>query len=134
MRNSKNVIMVILIIVILGLLGAQVMATNDDPITNLDNLNLEIGTTNEVNDTTNQEAVNQEVVNEVVNQEVVNYEAPAIVQPDTNIENEEDEPVEGADEKLPQTGVTEDITVMFFIVVCAVSAVYAYKKIRDYNV
>ena len=130
MRNSKNVIMVILIIVILGLLGAQVMATNDDPITNLDNLNLEIGTTNEVNDTTNQEAVNQEVVN----QEVVNYETPAIVQPDTNIENEEDEPVEGADEKLPQTGVTEDITVMFFIVVCAVSAVYAYKKIRDYNV
>lgn len=34
---------------------------------------------------------------------------------------------------LPQTGVTEDITVMFFIAVCAVSAVYAYKKIRDYN-
>lgn len=34
---------------------------------------------------------------------------------------------------LPQTGVTEDITVMFFIVVCTVSAIYAYKKIRDYK-
>lgn len=36
-------------------------------------------------------------------------------------------------DKLPQTGVTEDITVMFFIVVCTVSAIYAYKKIRDYK-
>ena len=35
---------------------------------------------------------------------------------------------------LPQTGVTEDITVMFFIIVCVVSAIYAYKKIRDYNI
>ena len=34
---------------------------------------------------------------------------------------------------LPQTGVTEDIIVMFFIVVCTVSAIYAYKKIRDYK-
>ena len=34
---------------------------------------------------------------------------------------------------LPQTGVTEDITVMFFIIVCVILAIYAYKKIRDYR-
>ena len=34
---------------------------------------------------------------------------------------------------LPQTGVTEDITVMFFIIVCVIVAIYAYKKIRDYK-
>lgn len=33
---------------------------------------------------------------------------------------------------LPDTGV--DYSVMFIIAVFAVSAVYAYKKIRDYNV
>ena len=40
----------------------------------------------------------------------------------------------GTGNTLPKTGVTEDITVMFFIVVCVVSAIYAYKKIRDYNI
>ena len=37
------------------------------------------------------------------------------------------------DEKLPQTGLTEDITIMFFIVLCVASAVFAYVKIRKYN-
>ena len=36
-------------------------------------------------------------------------------------------------EKLPQTGLTEDITIMFFIVLCVASAVFAYVKIRRYN-
>lgn len=36
-------------------------------------------------------------------------------------------------EKLPQTGLTEDITIMFFIVLCVASAVFAYVKIRKYN-
>lgn len=36
-------------------------------------------------------------------------------------------------ETLPQTGLTEDITIMFFIVLCVASAVFAYVKIRKYN-
>lgn len=35
--------------------------------------------------------------------------------------------------KLPQTGI-EDYSLGLIIVVCAVSAIYAYKKIRDYNI
>lgn len=35
---------------------------------------------------------------------------------------------------IPKTGVTEDITVIGFIVVCVGSAVYAYRKVRSYNV
>ena len=33
---------------------------------------------------------------------------------------------------MPNTGV--DYSVVFIIAVCGISAVYAYKKIRDYNV
>ena len=36
-------------------------------------------------------------------------------------------------ETLPQTGLTEDITIMFFIVLCVASAVFAYVKISKYN-
>lgn len=35
---------------------------------------------------------------------------------------------------IPKTGVTEDITVIGFIVVCVGSAVYAYRKVKSYNV
>ena len=35
---------------------------------------------------------------------------------------------------LPQTGVTDGYVVAILVTVCAVSAIYAYKKIRDYNV
>lgn len=35
---------------------------------------------------------------------------------------------------IPKTGVTEDITVIGFIVVCVGSTVYAYRKVRSYNV
>ena len=51
-----------------------------------------------------------------------------IIQPTTNTSTSTNS------ETLPKTGVTEDITVMFFIIVCAISAIYAYKKIRDYNI
>lgn len=35
---------------------------------------------------------------------------------------------------LPQTGVTDGYVVAILVAVCAISAIYAYKKIRDYNV
>lgn len=34
---------------------------------------------------------------------------------------------------LPQTGVTDGYVVAILVTVCAISAIYAYKKIRDYN-
>ena len=35
---------------------------------------------------------------------------------------------------LPKTGVADGYVVAILVGVCAVSAIYAYKKIRDYNV
>ena len=37
-------------------------------------------------------------------------------------------------QKLPQTGVTDGYVVAILVVVCAISAIYAYRKIRDYNI
>ena len=34
---------------------------------------------------------------------------------------------------LPQTGVTDGYVVAILVAVCAISAIYAYKKIRDYK-
>lgn len=35
---------------------------------------------------------------------------------------------------LPQTGVTDGYVVAVLVVVCGISAIYAYRKIRDYNI
>ena len=35
---------------------------------------------------------------------------------------------------LPKTGVTDGYVVAILVTVCAISAIYAYKKIRDYNI
>lgn len=49
-----------------------------------------------------------------------------------NTENSSNNTTDG--NTIPKTGVTEDITVIGFIVVCVGSAVYAYRKVRSYNV
>lgn len=35
---------------------------------------------------------------------------------------------------LPKTGVTDGYVVAILIAVCGISAIYAYRKIRDYNI
>lgn len=115
MSKMKKVMMVVMIVLVSCLLIAmtfEVKATDGgNPIDISGNLDL---TVDDPNGTTEPD-LNSESQNTELNTQVI--------QPDTNVEN-----------TLPQTGVTEDITVMFFIVVCAISAIYAYKKIRDYNV
>lgn len=105
MKNKTMSIIVVLVISLLFVMACEVRATSDNPIT----LNLTTGDTT-ANTTTNA----------VENNTVENTNKTATTTDKGNT--------------LPQTGVTEDITVMFFIIVCAVSAIYAYKKIRDYRV
>lgn len=109
MLKSKKMLITIsaiMIIAIFGMIGLEVYAA-DNPI------NLDITGINQQSDA-NQVATNQTDSNST------------IIQPTTNTST-------NSENTLPKTGVTEDITVMFFIVVCAISAVYAYKKIRDYK-
>lgn len=39
-----------------------------------------------------------------------------------------------ANETLPKTGITEDYAIIAFAVICGVSAIYAYKKVKNYNI
>ena len=124
MLKLKNVVIVLIALLLILGIGMQVMAT--DSTIDLDNLGDLLNNTNSTNttDTTNivtNTASENEVANEVTNT------AGTIVQPEANEEDTSSE------NDLPQTGVTEDITVMFFIVVCVIAAIYAYKKIRDYK-
>lgn len=119
-KFKKIVVLIIAIVLIVGI-SMQVKAT-DDPIdvSNLLSSNT-TGDQNESNTTSNSLYQNS------ISTNTTNTAGGSVVQPDTN-------KTEGSSENnLPQTGVTEDITVMFFIIVCAISAIYAYKKIRDYK-
>lgn len=119
MLKSKKIVvlLVVLLFLVVGI-KTQVNATNTT---------LDLGNMLNSNSTTNDTA--NETTNETTNlttNDTANTTGNEIVQPDTNKEQE-------AENDLPQTGVTEDITVMFFIIVCAIVAIYAYKKIRDYK-
>ena len=114
-KFKKIVVLFITLTLILGVC-LQVKATNST---------LDLGNFLATDSNTTNEAAQNEVQNEVQSNESTNKTEGSVVQPDTN-------KTEGSSENnLPQTGVTEDITVMFFIVVCLISAIYAYKKIRD---
>ena len=118
MLKSKKMMIVIfavVIIAIVGMIGLEVYAA-DNPI------DLDITGINQQSDA-NQIIANQIIANQIAaNQVAANS---TIIQPTTNTSTNS--------ETLPKTGVTEDITVMFFIIVCAISAIYAYKKVRDYK-
>lgn len=125
MLKSKKIMIVVVTIIamlmFLGMISMEVYAS-DNPI-NLDISGIGGSTADDANAiTANQIVANQIAANQIAaNQQAANS---TVLQPTTNTNN---------GNTLPQTGVTEDITVMFFIIVCAISAIYAYKKIRDYK-
>lgn len=121
MLNSKKIVaLIVVLLLVVGILTMQVKAS--DTIINFDEL---LNQTNSTNTLPTDEPANEVGTNTTgTNQESTG----SIVQPQTNkTANTE------SGNNLPQTGVTEDITVMFFIVVCVILAIYAYKKIRDYK-
>lgn len=109
LKSKKMIIFLVVLFLVIGI-AVQVKATSNS--LNLDDF-LNSNTT--TNTTTN-----------TITNTTTNTTSNTIVQPDTNKQTE-------SGNNLPQTGVTEDITVMFFIVVCLIVSIYAYKKIRDYK-
>ena len=127
MLKSKKIITILAIMFLLVTLFVQVKATEDNP---LDLPILSSNTTLTSGTETNSMYANAEAANAIKANQIAANKIAAnsqVLQPSTTTNN-----LSG--NKLPQTGVTEDITVMFFIIVCVISAVYAYKKIRDYNI
>lgn len=124
LKSKKLFILLVVVAVVMSIMTVTVSATSGNTLNLDDLLQGGTGTTQEPDDNTNDVANETtepaNTVNETANE-------AGVVQPITNSDNSESE------NNLPQTGVTEDITVMFFIVVCAILAIYAYKKIRDYK-
>lgn len=116
MFKSKTIVILAIIFLLVVLCMQQVSATADNPLSLND---LVIG-----GDDSNAIEANSIAANEITANEIA---ANSVLQPTTNTETLNDD-------TLPQTGVTEDITVMFFVIVCTISAIYAYKKIKEYSV
>ena len=117
-------------------IGTNVKASNYLDLENLINsnsINANQVTANEMaaNELAQNSIANQILANQIAANEVAaNEEASgSVIQPNTNRTTNSST----SGNNLPQTGVTEDITVMFFIIVCVILAIYAYKKIRDYK-
>ena len=131
MKKNKIIsviVMILLMSLLIVMLAQEVRATgtSDNPIS----LDLTYNDNKTEESKANQELANQVLANELAaNAEAANREQ--VIQPSTGTENSSSN---NTNETLPQTGVTEDITIMFFIVVCIICAIYAYKKIRDYNI
>ena len=117
MLKSKKIIILMLVMTVLVCLCTQVRATTDDPLS-IPSLDANTSTT----DTNTDILANTEDTN------TTNTTNTQVIQPTNTTGSSYTN-----SDSLPQTGVTEDITVMFFIVVCVIVAIYAYKKIRDYK-
>lgn len=110
MKNKKIMLVFIAMIILVMAIMPIVKASEENPFNIL----------NEDDTNNTQNATNDE-------KPATNSEKPT-VNNETNTEN-----TNVAENKLPQTGVTEDTTLFVFIGICLVSAVYAYTKIRNYK-
>lgn len=119
MLKLKKMVVLLVVLLLVWSIAIQVQATN----LTLDLTNLTADGNTVDNNGTNT-ATNSATLNVATNREA------SVVQPVANSSANDS----SAGNNLPQTGVTEDITVMFFIIVCVIAAIYAYKKIRDYRV
>ena len=135
MLNSKKIVALLVIILLVIGICSQVKATNTmldlDDIMNSNGIYANQVAANETaaNSLSSGSAANELVANQMYANQVAVNEAGSVIQ--LNKKRTTNRSTSG--NNLPQTGVTEDITVMFFIIVCVILAIYAYKKIRDYK-
>ncbi len=120
--NSKVVLVILIALVGISLFSTFVNATDNNGLNLISDPNAPVNNTPVNNTPVNNTPVNNTPVNNtpVNNTPVKNTPATNIYTP-TNTT------------KLPQTGI-EDYALWLIIPVCIVSALYAFKKIRDYNV
>ena len=112
MKNSKVVMEIVIIISLLFALSTVVLADNTQII-------IGGGSTNTQNDTVTNIP---DVINTTTNTST-----------NTNTNTSTSYRTNNNTETLPKTGVTDGYVVALLVTVCAISAIYAYKKIRDYN-
>lgn len=111
--NLMKIFLVMVISVILVGVSTNVFAANDNGFTDL---------TNTLNGTSNNTSSNSANTNTTYNNTSTN-----------NTTNKTNTSSIYNNTNLPNTGVESSIPVAMIIVVLAISAIYAFKKIKDYN-
>lgn len=137
MLNSKKIVALLVIILLVIGICSQVKATNTNTMLDLDDImnangiyaNQVAANETAANSLSSGSTANELVANQIYANQVATNETGSVIQPNSNRTTNSTT----SGNNLPQTGVTEDITVMFFIIVCVILAIYAYKKIRDYK-
>ena len=137
MLNSKKIVALLVIILLVIGICSQVKATNTNTMLDLDDImnangiyaNQVAANETAANSLSSGSTANELVANQIYANQVAANETGSVIQPNSNRTTNSTT----SGNNLPQTGVTEDITVMFFIIVCVIVAIYAYKKIRDYK-
>ncbi len=118
--KEKKIILIALAIIMLVIIGANTAFATNVPIVIQPSNN----TAQETNNVANNTATNNVVGNNTTNNTTTN-----IISGTNNTSRYNNTNTTN----LPKTGAN-DYAIFAIIAVCAVSAIYAYKKIRDYNV
>ena len=116
MTRFKNVLIIVIISMLVIMMVTVVNATDDDTYTNI----IDEGTSNNnTNNTTlNNTNTNNTVKNNTTNNNTTNKTNNGITNANT----------------LPKAGTTQNISAIVIAIIFGISAVYAYKKIKDYNI
>ena len=117
MKNSKLVKIVIgaIISLIVIVMANQVLADNATDLTNI------LGNSSSTNNTTNN--VTNNTSNNTTTNNTVNNKSVLTTNNTSNYNNS----------SLPKTGIEDTIPATILLVIFGISAVYAYKKMRDYK-
>ncbi len=113
MRNNLKLVIITFLTIVIIACSTVVFADNTPVIIGPGTQNEEIAENNEIQNEVQNVAQNTATFNSVNTS--TNY--------NTNTNN-----------TLPKTGVTDGYVVAILVTVCAISAIYAYRKIRDYNI
>ncbi len=118
MSVKKEMLIIMMIVLSFVVISSKVLATgtSDNPI-QIPTINTTTEPTTQ-NDTTN-------ITTNITTNETTNEVTPTVNQTGSTYQNTT---------ALPQTGDASDYAIFMLIVVALVVAVYAYKKIREYNI
>ena len=128
MENSKlvKIILIVLIGIMIASVGTSVLAVDNTTNGTYDDLASVLGNnTSSNNSSTNNAVANNATVNNATSNGTLN----------TSALRNNATPVNNAvgNATLPKTGISDSVPVVVLIVIFGISAVYAYKKIKDYK-
>ena len=120
---KKEILVVLLIVAIMVAISGSVFATGQ---INIPGINTDANAVTETNTITINTINTNTTTNTVVNTAVI---TPVTTNTTTNTQGSQ-----YTNTSLPQTGDASDYAIFAVIAVAIVVAIYAYKKVRDYNI